>query len=322
MGVSPADIAACEASIGVSLPIWLRERLGGENGWMLNDYAGQTGESWRFLPVMDTSDRKRQSRTGADIAYHTRKLRLEAPQAPAAVVVAHAYDERKRLVLLPDPEAPGHLSPLLWRQTRDGAPLEPGIDPATIGRRREPPPGSIPRPQWELPVFRYHPDPVATGAIKPLAGLVCPCCGEATGWAYAGTPYAVDVVEDLCPWCIADGSAAVRYEAEFVAYPGRGIDLAADRLDELMTRTPGFNSYQEEVWPLCCDDACGFLGTVTAEEIGALPADFLAEHHLDQQWVDAVAKSEGHERAHGLEPSVFVFTCLHCGQLHPWVDCS
>jgi Uncharacterised protein family (UPF0167) len=39
-----------------------------------------------------------------------------------------------------------------------------------------------------LPVFRYHPDPVATGAI--VAGSEpCVCCGRRTGRIYTATFY-------------------------------------------------------------------------------------------------------------------------------------
>ncbi|MFI9835323.1 CbrC family protein [Streptomyces sp. NPDC051913] len=35
----------------------------------------------------------------------------------------------------------------------------------------------------ELPVFRYHPDPIATGAVRASAET-CACCERATGWIY------------------------------------------------------------------------------------------------------------------------------------------
>ncbi|WP_328624113.1 CbrC family protein [Streptomyces sp. NBC_00353] len=35
----------------------------------------------------------------------------------------------------------------------------------------------------QLPFFRYHPEPVTTGAVT-ASGEVCVCCGQARGWIY------------------------------------------------------------------------------------------------------------------------------------------
>jgi hypothetical protein len=71
-----------------------------------------------------------------------------------------------------------------------------------------------------LPRFAYHPDPVGTGSIEPR-DTSCVCCGQAYGWIYVGPVFAEDDIDDeLCAWCIADGSAARRYQATFTdIYP-------------------------------------------------------------------------------------------------------
>src|SRR5262245_51685164 len=67
----------------------------------------------------------------------------------------------------------------------------------------------------ELPTFVYHPDPVATGSIV-RATLTCSCCERERAYTYAGAVFAEEELEDeLCPWCIADGSAAEKYDATF-----------------------------------------------------------------------------------------------------------
>jgi uncharacterized protein CbrC (UPF0167 family) len=66
----------------------------------------------------------------------------------------------------------------------------------------------------ELPKFKYHPDPVATGAIKP-SEEVCECCNRARGYVYTSTIYAEDEIQFICPWCIADGSAAQKFDGMF-----------------------------------------------------------------------------------------------------------
>ena len=61
----------------------------------------------------------------------------------------------------------------------------------------------------DFPKFRYHPDPIGTGAFKKAdKPQICECCGKKTGYVYESPFYSTEDVECLCPWCIADGSAA------------------------------------------------------------------------------------------------------------------
>lgn len=78
-----------------------------------------------------------------------------------------------------------------------------------------------------LPLFRYHPDPLASGSIR-AASETCACCKRDTGWIYTATFYtAQDVSGRFCPWCIADGSAAERFAGEFTDSYGGGA-VSAD----------------------------------------------------------------------------------------------
>jgi uncharacterized protein CbrC (UPF0167 family) len=66
----------------------------------------------------------------------------------------------------------------------------------------------------QLPRFLYHPDPIATGSVVG-SPVVCSCCGQLRALTYVGPVFAEDELEDeLCPWCIADGSAAETYDAQ------------------------------------------------------------------------------------------------------------
>ncbi|WP_281168175.1 CbrC family protein [Sporichthya polymorpha] len=56
----------------------------------------------------------------------------------------------------------------------------------------------------ELPVFRYHPDPVGTGSIEATEDT-CEFCDLPRGWRYTANIYAEEEFETVCPWCIADG---------------------------------------------------------------------------------------------------------------------
>ncbi len=95
-----------------------------------------------------------------------------------------------------------------------------------------------------LPIFKYHPDPVATESIVPSDAL-CVCCGRARGYIYAGPVYSEEELEEsLCPWCIADGSAHERFDACFTDEGGIGDygtwDLVPSEIvDEIAYRTPG-----------------------------------------------------------------------------------
>ncbi|MGY0065367.1 CbrC family protein [Streptomyces sp. QTS137] len=46
-----------------------------------------------------------------------------------------------------------------------------------------------------LPFFRYHPDPVTTGAVTANGG-VCVCCGRTRGWICTASFYTEQDVAD------------------------------------------------------------------------------------------------------------------------------
>lgn len=320
----PSDLVACEAALGATLPTWLRERLAAENGWEVDDESGATRETWRFLPVLDCSDRKSRTRTAEDIAWHTRKLRKEAAEAgfdffEGIVVVARAYAETTRLVLLPDDDKPSVLLPALWHQER----LEPvGLTAVTLAglgapSSAEPALGGVGalRDRSELPVFRYHPDPVATGAVLEDADAECEVCEQVTGWVYSRWPYGEDPQpEVLCPWCIADGSAAERFDSEFLADVEGEVPEAVEQ--ELRRRTPSFEGWQEERWLTHCGDAAAFLGRAGWAEIRDQPAVIAALEAEGWPAEDLpVLDADGDARA-------YLFRCLSCATVLAYTDAS
>lgn len=111
------------------------------------------------------------------------------------------------------------------------------------------------------PVFEYHPDPVATGSVIPSDGP-CDCCGQDRGLRYIGPVYAVDEPERLCPWCIADGSAAERYHCTFTDVTTVPHDVPLQVVHHVLRRTPGFSGWTPEQWLFCCGDAAEFIGPV------------------------------------------------------------
>lgn len=138
----------------------------------------------------------------------------------------------------------------------------------------------------DLPPFKYHPDPLATGSFRVDPDTPCLSCSRIRGYIYTGPVYTERnfiLAYHLCPWCIADGSAARQFGAIFND-TGTIDDISDEARTEVETRTPGFDGWQQETWLACCGDAAAFLG------------------------------------ASGEEPSTYTFRCLHCHQLLTYVD--
>lgn len=173
----------------------------------------------------------------------------------------------------------------------------------------------------DLPGFRYHPNPVATGAIKS-SDVTCVCCRQRRGFIYASSPYCKeDLTEKLCPWCIADGSAADKYSAEFTD----GVSLVrakvpAQVVEEVCKRTPGFIAWQEELWLACCNDACAFLGDAAPEDLESLQGEerqeLLSEWEMSDEDFDHLIG----QYQPGGSTAVYKFRCLHCGRLRFYYD--
>ena len=113
----------------------------------------------------------------------------------------------------------------------------------------------------ELPDFPYHPDPRASGAVVE-SDARCPACGRARGYVYTGPVFAVEeLARQLCPWCIADGTAAEPFDAEFTDV-GSHVpeDVPHWVLEQIARRTPGFSAWQQEHWLYHCGDGAAFEG--------------------------------------------------------------
>lgn len=167
-----------------------------------------------------------------------------------------------------------------------------------------------------LPHFKYHPDPIATKAFKiAKKAKICECCGKET-FVYHETMYAVEDVECICPNCIKDGSAAAKFDGEFVQDADGEVSDQAKR-HELFCCTPGYISWQGELWLTCCDDYCEFLGGVGTAELEkmGIADEVFAEY-------DAKGEYQGAREflADGGDMAGYLFRCLHCGKYHLGVD--
>lgn len=212
-------------------------------------------------------------------------------------------------------------------QYRIDRPILPDIATVTtpITEAQGTPAAAQESPHEGLPSFRYHPDPVITGAIVRNEEAECPCCERTNGWVYAYRPYALERVENLCPWCIASGAAAEKYDAVFVPSAPEGMSEA--RAEELMKRTPSFASFQEEQWQFADGDACQFLGVATADQLASLTDEEQEESGLDpsfftEDYLNWLRNQPREElRAHA-DPCVFAFSSLHSDTLKFWMDHS
>jgi uncharacterized protein CbrC (UPF0167 family) len=173
-----------------------------------------------------------------------------------------------------------------------------------------------------LPTFRYHPNPINSGVIE-ASGAKCVCCGQARGHIYTGPVYseAQGIDDAICPWCIADGAAAKKYNAEFT--DGCGLHeakLPESVINEVKQRTPGFTAWQAERWLACCGDACAFLGDAEQDDLESL--DETEREELIEDWDlsgdDLDELIENYEP--GGSPAVYKFKCLHCSKNHYFMD--
>ena len=165
----------------------------------------------------------------------------------------------------------------------------------------------------ELPNFKYHPNPVATGSVK-RSDAKCRCCGMANGYIYAASVYAEEELhEEICPWCIENGKAAEKFGALFSDdAPLLEEGISSEICAEVSERTPGFNSWQQEEWLSHCNDACEFHGDAQKQELEKLSGlekeSFLSRNFLkEEDWNNVLEHYQP-----GGNPTVYKFVCRHC----------
>ncbi len=167
-----------------------------------------------------------------------------------------------------------------------------------------------------LPKFRFHTDPPAPTAILP-SPLRCAACGETRGYS-VNKNYGINSYDCICPWCIADGTAAKKLDACFVQDTDQPVSPAL--WDELNLRNPGYISWQGENWLVHCDMPCVFHGDLPAGEVKLLPAEaeakFLEENTWLEDWED-VKESYANEQSH---VALYKFVCGTCGLWRIGID--
>lgn len=172
-----------------------------------------------------------------------------------------------------------------------------------------------------LPEFPYHPDPVATGSVVAVPGA-CACCGRERGYLYTGPVFGVGEPDGrLCPWCIADGSAAARYEVFFCG-DAEGDGVPREVLPAIARCTPGFSAWQAPLWLLHCGDGAAFLGRAGAVELAAHPdaLAMLAQEVRGWGWPpDRAEEFLGALDKDG-QPTAYLFRCRLCAAHLAYAD--
>ena len=170
-----------------------------------------------------------------------------------------------------------------------------------------------------LPFFKYHPDPFATGTFRRLdePGF-CPCCGRETYIVYAGPFYSEDEVNNLCPHCIASGAAAEKYSGEFQDSESTDKVNSPEKLDELVHRTPGYCGWQQEYWRAHCGDFCAYLGTVGYAELEEMGLVNEVRETLPDDWDEEILTDLTKDGS----TVGYLFRCLHCGKHLLHIDCD
>jgi uncharacterized protein CbrC (UPF0167 family) len=180
----------------------------------------------------------------------------------------------------------------------------------------------------ELPKFKYSPNAYQINVFEEQEGT-CSVCSQPREIKYATSFYSVEEPEYICPWCIADGSAAKKFEGEFtdaagVERPaGYGTDDEIKRsFDEkaleVTERTPGYICWQGDRWLTHCNEPCAFIGYADTETIKPILHELEADIEksgLERKYIVEYLSKDG-------SPGGYLFRCLHCGthRLHVDID--
>ena len=175
-----------------------------------------------------------------------------------------------------------------------------------------------------LPAFKYHPDPICSGSVRESEDE-CRSCGTARGYIYTGPVYSEEDLEDaLCPWCIADGSAHEKFDAEFVDCEAFDDDVPQEAMEEITRRTPGFNAWQSEQWFSCCGQAMAFVEPAGIKDIrqryyeleGTLMTYIVQEMGISggaaRRMLESLDRDAG--------PTAYVFRCVSCSAIRAYID--
>ena len=161
----------------------------------------------------------------------------------------------------------------------------------------------------QRPTFKYHPNYYRLSDPAPEKS-VCQCCGREVD-VYENGLYSDEDVECVCLDFVSNGAAAKKFNGEFNSVDPDEQPNDPARTDEILHRTPSFDSWQDYSWPTCCDDYCAFLGHYADEPVKKLRISDDAYEAFDGDSLSADDLAYVKETGDGL-----VFQCLHCRKFY------
>ncbi|WP_181243347.1 CbrC family protein [Glaciihabitans tibetensis] len=179
------------------------------------------------------------------------------------------------------------------------------------------------------PVFRFHPNAYDLGVFEAVEGT-CEACMSRRTLRYTSSFYSIEEVNYICPWCVADGTAARVFDGHFSSYtaidgipsdPGLPATVDVAEAMEVATRTPSYSSWQQEEWRSHCGRPCAFIGDIGSSDLGQYlhEPDFAADVNGGLRWDPAVLRRY---LVAGGELAGYLFRCLSCGAHRLHVDAS
>lgn len=171
----------------------------------------------------------------------------------------------------------------------------------------------------DLPTFKYNPNALELGIIK-AEKIKCSVCLQEKNYNYQSSFYSTHQVENICPWCIKDGSAAKKYNGVFVDVANCEKVNREEFIEELTTKTPTYSSWQQEFWLAHCGEFCAFDKYVAWEDIEELKEELKSDldeiksdYDISQNELEMYLTSNT-----GLQG--YLFQCLHCKKHRLTVD--
>jgi uncharacterized protein CbrC (UPF0167 family) len=96
--------------------------------------------------------------------------------------------------------------------------------------------------------------------------------------------------------------------------------LSEEIIVEVSQRTPGFNSWQQEIWLACCNDACEFHGDLPVGELQALDIEELSKAFGGSRISTSQFENFKRHYRPGGNPALYKWVCRHCGMIHHQAD--
>ncbi|HIW05898.1 MAG TPA: CbrC family protein [Candidatus Ignatzschineria merdigallinarum] len=175
------------------------------------------------------------------------------------------------------------------------------------------------------PYFKYHPNAYLLDLFVEKEGI-CSICNEARSLKYEASFYSVEKPDYICPFCIADGGAAQKYDGEFNDYCGiEGVSadpndpsptIPQEMLLDICKRTPSYISWQQEAWLTHCNEPCAFIDYANRETIAPFREEVISEldSSLSEEVLEYISKDG--------DCVGYLFQCVQCGKHKLHVDFS